>query len=122
MSIEKPMSESSEGVPSGAEEVETPAPNGEKSDKERRAETERQCLEWFIEDFVVSSNLEPEERVFVTRYIQTHHGAWIQYDGRDVRVEDDDVWIKDNTLMVIFTVFDEGKKIHDIEVKIPLSE
>lgn len=122
MSIEKPISESSEGAPSGAEGIENPDLKGEKTDKERQAEAEQRCREWFIEDFVASSNLEPEERVFVTRYIQTHHGAWIQYDGKDVRVEDDDVWIKDNSLMVIFTVFDEERKIREIEVEIPLSE
>ncbi len=92
----------------------------ELSEEEQQASQEQACRERFIQDWVLSSPLTSEQKVFVANYINTKSGAWREYNGTDFKVVESRM--EGNVWKVSFGMFFDDYEAQRVDVEIPLSE
>ena len=117
MSIEEPKREK-DVSPSQA--IAPEKKERELSEDEQQTAQETACRERFIQDWVLSSLLTPEQKVFVAGYIHKKSGAWREYNGTDFKVVESS--IEGNVWKVSFGVYVDDYEAQRVDVDIPLSE
>ncbi len=105
-------------VDTTSSEIETSV-DPETREDELQTTQENTCREKFIQEWVMASQLTPEQKIFVVEYIQNHAGAWREYNGTDFKVVETKV--EGNVWKVAFGVFFDNYEAQRIDVEIPLS-
>ncbi|MFH1078562.1 MAG: hypothetical protein V1745_04785 [Patescibacteria group bacterium] len=113
MSIETPKNAPNE-IASADERKEQ-----ELSEDEQQSNHENVCRERFIKDWVTASELTPEQKTSVSKYVMETHGAWREYNGSDFKVVE--ARVEGNVWRMSFGVFFDDYEAQRIDVEIPLS-
>lgn len=118
MNTERPK----DGIKEGeiAPEVTIVMPEHELSEDEQQTARENASREKFIQDWVMSSALTPEQKGIVADYVNTKPGAWREYNGSDFKVVE--ARVEGGAWKVSFGVFFDDYEAQRIEVDIPLSK
>lgn len=103
-----------------AEEVVAEQKGRELSEDERQTNRENTCRERFMQDWVISSSLTPEQKISVAEYINAKPGAWREYNGQDFKVVH--AKIDGNIWKVSFGVYFDDYEAQRIDVEIPLAQ
>jgi hypothetical protein len=91
----------------------------ELSEDEMQTNHENACRELFIRDWVTSSALTPEQKVFVANYVNSKPGAWREYNGKDFKVIK--VEVEQGMFKIVFGVFFDDYEAQRIDVEVPLA-
>ncbi len=91
----------------------------ERSEDEQQTARENACRERFIQDWVMTSELTPEQKVFVANYVNTEPGAWREYNGTDFKVVE--ARIEGGIWKVSFGVYFDDDEAHRIDVDVLVS-
>lgn len=121
MNYELPLGHMSNEIPKNEPEIEeTGAKEVEKelSEDEKQTNFENACRERFVQDWIITSTLTPEQKVSVTEYINSKPGAWREYNGQDFKVVE--AKVEGNVWKVSFGVYFDDYEAQRIDVEIPL--
>lgn len=119
MSTEKPKDGLKEQGSSPMEASAVPLER-EMSEDEQQTARENASREKFLQDWVMSSALTPEQKIIVAEHVNTKPGAWREYNGSDFKVVEAEV--KGGAWKVSFGVFFNDYEAQRIDVDIPLSK
>lgn len=97
-----------------------PSKSPENQESELQTSQENVCREKFVQEWVMASELTPAQKIFVVEYVQSHGGAWREYNGTDFKVVE--AKVEGGFWKISFGVFLDGYEAQRIDVQIPLSE
>jgi|GEM_PF-2776642 len=118
MSTEKPKDGIKEGE--AAPEATVVIPEHEMPEDEQQTARENASREKFIQDWVMSSALTSEQKVFVVEHVNTQPGAWREYNGTDFKVVE--AKVEGSVWKVSFGIFIDDYETQRVDVEIPLSK